>query len=448
MTHPDRDQLLRYGIDRALVENPDGIAAHVAVCRPCADELEAIDAEDRALRDEEVWLVLDAAASPRSDRVRQAVELSARIERENEAARRALGPLLRPSLRLTEAKLAGNPVFRHAGTVRVLCEAAREYHERKPLSALEAATEAHRVAAELPPGSTSDRRYCMAIAQRERATALRYLGRLREALQALDAAEAGFDQNPAGDAFEVAIVNLCRAHVFVETGRFDEASSCATNARRIFQEYLDVSREIGASMVQVRCLIELGSADRAAELCESIVASARRQGDIGMLARGLLNAGVAHRRARQFSKAEERYFEAIPLLEELGLKTEVARANLQVATLAAERGDLHAAMPLLEHSETELAVAGMTNDAAVATLRWAEVSLALGRHAGVAEKCRRLVVVFDSQGVEKRARLALAHLHEALQANIATPATVAEVREYLEALPRHPERAFAPVLHS
>ena len=60
-------------------------------------------------------------------------------------------------------------------------------------------------------------------------------------------------------------------------------------------------------------------------------------------------------------------------------------------------------------------------DAAVATLRWTEASLALGVRDGVAEKCRRLVVVFESQGVERRARMDLAYLQEALQANRATP---------------------------
>lgn len=444
MTHPDRDELLRYRIDRSQVDDPEGVDAHVAACLLCAGELAAIDAEDRLLRDEEVWMMVDAAAAPRSDRVQEVLKLRTRIERENEAARRALAPLLHPSPRLAEANLAGNPAFLHAGTVRVLCDVAREYHERKPLSALEAATEAHRVASELPPGSTSGRRYCMAIAQRERATALRYLGRLREALQALDEAEAGFDQNPAVDVFELAIVNLSRAYVLVNADRFDEASSCAASAGQVFREYLDMSRALGALTVEARCLLELGHAEQAAQLCESIVASARRHGEKTMVACGLLNAGVAYRHARSFARAEQRYFDAIPLLEKLGLSTEVARANLQVATLAAERGDLHAAIPLLEASERELTAAGMTNDATVATLRWAEVSLALGLYDGVAAKCRQLVVAFDSQGVEKRARMALAYLHEALQARSATPAVVAEVREYLEALPRHPERPFAP----
>lgn len=445
MSHVDRDDLLRYRIDRSLVDGAR-IEAHVTACEPCARELALIDAEDAALRDAETWALVDAVAAPRSARLQEASDLRRRIERENESARRALTPLLRPSLRLAEAKLAENPAFCHAGTVRVLCEIARDYHERKPVSALEAATEAYRVACALAPGSTSDRRHCMAVAQRERGTALRYLGRLREALQALEEAEGLFDQNPAADAFDIAIVNLRRAFVLVDLCQFAEAASCAGKARQVFHEYADTARELSASMVEARCLLDLGSAENAAELCETIIRRARREGDTAMLARGLLNAGVAHRRARHFVEAEERYFEAIPLLEELGLTTEVARANLQVATLTAERGELPAAIPLLDASSRELAAAGMTNDAAVATLRWAEVCLALGIRQGVADKCRRLVVVFESQGVERRARLALAYLQEALHANTATPAIVAEVREYLEALPREPERAFVPSL--
>ena len=48
---------------------------------------------------------------------------------------------------------------------------------------------------------------------------------------------------------------------------------------------------------------------------------------------------------------------------------------------------------------------------------------------------------FAPRAALRRARMALAYLQEALQAKRATPAIVAEVREYLEALPREPERA-------
>src|SRR5213075_382389 len=81
MNHVDRDDLLRYRIDRSLVD-AELVDAHVAACEPCARELALLDAEDAALRHGETWALVDASAAPRSARLQQATELRKRIERE------------------------------------------------------------------------------------------------------------------------------------------------------------------------------------------------------------------------------------------------------------------------------------------------------------------------------------------------------------------------------
>lgn len=445
MSHVPPDDLIRYRIDRSLTADAGDIDAHLAACELCADELAAIDAEERALRHDQTWEIADAKASPaRPDRLQRAVELKRRIERENAHARRFLAPLFKPSLRLAAARIATKPRFLHAGTVRVLCEAAQQAHEKRPISALEMATEAYNVAAVLPADASTSRRLCMAFALRECANALRYLGRFRDALIALDRAEPLFDQDPAFDPFEVGVVNLIRATVLMDKGDLEQALLFAGEARRVCREYRDHARELIAAMVEARCSMQMGHPSEAAEIYESVVAIARRADNASMLARGLLNAGVAYRVMGDFAKAEQRTLEAIPLFDELQQTTELARANLQLATIAVERGDLVAGIRLLEASQSELADQGLTNDAAVATLRWAEASLALGRHEDVVTRCRRLVVLFTSEAMHKRARIALAYLQEALAKSSATPTLVAEVREYLESLPSHPDRDFVP----
>jgi tetratricopeptide (TPR) repeat protein len=444
MNHIETDDLLRYSIDPALTADAASIVSHLGVCQLCARELEAIGAEDDALHDEETWAIADAAKAPPSGRLLEALQLHERIQRENEAAHGLLDRLLRPTLRLMDANISTKPAFVNAGVVRVLCEVARDFHEKKPISALDIATEAYRVAARLPTDGTTSQNLCMAYAQRERANALRLMGRFRDALLALDEAESLFNENPAADPFDIGIVNLSRAYVFYDSDRFVEAAACAHKARTVFADYPDSARQIGATIVHVGALLELGQAAEAAPAAEALIALARAQASLNMLARGLMLAGKAYRAMRRFDDAEQHYFEAVTLFEEMKLPTEAARARWQIATTAALRGDLPSAVTLLAASEVELATAGLTNDSAVATLRWAEVSLALGKPQGVAEKCRRIIVIFDSEGMQRRARAALAQLQEALEMNTATPTLAADVCEYIQTLHRNPERPFAP----
>lgn len=93
----------------------------------------------------------------------------------------------------------------------------------------------------------------------------------------------------------------------------------------------------------------------------------------------------------------------------------------------------------------ELQSLGLLNDHALATLDWAAAALALGESTGVAEACKDIVIRFESEGMMKNARLALAYMHEALARRTATPALLQQVRTYLEHLPTHPNLAFVPL---
>ena len=66
------------------------------------------------------------------------------------------------------------------------------------------------------------------------------------------------------------------------------------------------------------------------------------------------------------------------------------------------------------------------------------------RKAAGAPQRRRLIVRFESEGITKAARIALAYLHECLSSDAASLMLVAEVREYLEKLPRNPNSTFVP----
>ena len=99
---------------------------------------------------------------------------------------------------------------------------------------------------------------------------------------------------------------------------------------------------------------------------------------------------------------------------------------------------------MLDTSREALQQLGLRDDHALATLEWAEVRLALNRPHGVAKVCREIFLQFDSEGMTRNARLALAYLHEALASQSATPDLVREIRLYLKALPQKPSAVFAP----
>jgi hypothetical protein len=137
--------------------------------------------------------------------------------------------------------------------------------------------------------------------------------------------------------------------------------------------------------------------------------------------------------------------EALTLFDELGSATEKARAMWAIASVTEARGHLDEAEQRLDAARSELAQLGLTNDVALATLEWAEVRLALGRTAGVADACRKIVVVFKNEGMLRHAKHALGVLNEALLAGHATPALVRHVRAYIEQLPANPGRIFIPL---
>ncbi|MGH9423927.1 MAG: hypothetical protein ACRD3J_28380, partial [Thermoanaerobaculia bacterium] len=114
----------------------------------------------------------------------------------------------------------------------------------------------------------------------------------------------------------------------------------------------------------------------------------------------------------------------------------------KLASVAVARGNLAEGARRLDASRTELAQLGLTNDAALATLEWAEVRLALEQPDGVADSCREIVMVFANEGMQRHAKQALAVLHDTLVAGHATPVLVRHVRAYLEQLPARPSEAF------
>ncbi len=441
MKHYDEEALSRYALDRSLVAGDDAIAIHLTECETCRRSFTEFAEIDEAMRDPRTWADADALIA-QADRFREALALKTRIDAEDAAAARLLSPLLRSPLRFRNAAVARNPRAQTAGVVRFLCAAANERHEKRPEFSLELTLCAYEIALALGPEASASKRFCMALSLRERANALRYLGRFTEALQALDSAEELFDETPAADPHDIAIVQYIRATVFVEIERLEEARLLSARAARVFRQYGDRPRELAALLAVAISLTFEGNVAEAVRVFEKVAAKARAYGDRNLLARALNDAGNAYLDLERFEDAESSLLQALVIFDELDVETEKARVTWALALVAVRRGDLATGVTRLDAARVELQQLKLVNDHALATLDWAWTRLAMGEIAGVADECKRIVMRFESERMMKSARMALAHLHEALAAGSATPTLVSEVRKYLELLPTRPDAPF------
>ena len=444
MSHYSDDALAAYVTDPSGAAEGKEMEQHLAGCPDCRARVATLEKMEDALRDRAVWNQVDGfLARPR--RMQEALKLKASIEKENADAVRMLAPLLASPLRFGEARLDENPRFRTAGVVRMLCAEASGMHEKRPRYSLQLADAACAIAAALPAG-TPAARLSHGFALRERANALRYLGRFGEALAALDEAEPRFDGSPAGDPFDLAIARYIRGSVLVQMERAADALPLARAAAEVFRDYGDERRELSALLLEGACLHTVTRHAEALETFERVIALARQLNDRGLLADALEGAAVASTDLQALDQAERYYAEALVLYDDLGLTAQKARTEWSIAGLVMARGDLEAAERILDSARIELQRLGLRNDHALATLEWAEVRLALKRAEGVAKACREILIQFNSEGMMRKARLALAYFHQALARNDATPQLARQVRTYLERLPHDPAAVFSPQL--
>jgi tetratricopeptide (TPR) repeat protein len=438
MKHLDDEVLSALALDGAGTPEAE---THVKECEICRNGLAVFRAIDRALRRRETWTTVDHGGTPAS-RIEEVLSYRRRVEKEESDARSLLARIIDTPLKFRNASIAEKPRLHTEGMVRVLCAEANARHEQSPKFSEHIAAVAYDVATKLTAIDPRHQHNLMGLALREHANALRYLGRFKDALKLLDYAEKLFQGTPGADPFDLAIVKYIRATVYMKSERLDDGIAAAREAAEAFRDYGDVSRESSAVLVEACCLLLSGKARPAAESFERAIGIARAQGDTPMLARGLANCAGALTAIGELGRAERYYVEALTLYDELSMDTEKTRAEWALAAILVLRGEYREGARRLQTVRSELGKLGLTNDRAMATLEWAEARLVLGHSRDVAEECKRIVVVFASEDMQRAARHALAVLNEALAEGRATPELLRGVRAYLDRLPSHPDEVF------
>ncbi|HVR37850.1 MAG TPA: hypothetical protein VMU84_02055 [Thermoanaerobaculia bacterium] len=274
MTHATEDELSRYAFDPESVPNRHVVERHLELCSECRRTLEFVRSIDDGLRDDITWELSDdlmsAPVNPASTRV-VLRELAQQMAREDVDAERLVAPMLANATEL--AAIAHDRRFRTGGVVRLLCRATVDARESDPERALELVDIAVAIAEVLEPrgnpgaGAVWELR---GTAWKERANALRLLGRLRDAVDAVDAAEDAF-RHLHFSAFGLAGVEYVRATLLWERGEYTEALRLAIECAEEFDELGDDSRVVLARNLEAHVRVATGETRAAREIFEQLL---------------------------------------------------------------------------------------------------------------------------------------------------------------------------------
>jgi tetratricopeptide (TPR) repeat protein len=441
MSHYTEDELSAYALRPEGIDDRDAVEQHVAACCECRNTLEVIEAFDTALHDPLPW-EMSASMAPRPEPPPALLEHARAISAADAHARELVMPLVDSAIRFRAARIEDDPSFYTLAVMRLLSKVANGMHERQPQFGLVLADTALSIAEKLAANLQSESAWYVGTAWKERANALRYLGRFKEADEALDRAEEAFESDDHVEPFDLAIVQYVRATVCAETERFDDAVRLARESASEFLLYGDQRRYLAARLVEGLGYYCVDRDREAAPIFESVIEAARAAREMWILAGSLSNAAACYTHLHLYEKAEKYYSEAVSVFTDLQIPTERARTLWAWAAMKVESGDYENGLPELERALDRLKSFDLGNDASLAALDLAAGLLAFRQPDRVPALCRSVAVTFGSEGMTRSARKALAYLSEAISAGTATADEVRHIRTYLERLPTHPNQEF------
>jgi tetratricopeptide (TPR) repeat protein len=444
MSHYTEDELSAYALRPDAIDNREGVEQHVAACGDCRNTLDVIEAFDIALQDPLPW-EMSGSMPVRREAPPALLDHARAIAAADARARELVMPLVDSAIRFRAARVDDDPRFYTLAVIRLLSKVANGMHERQPQFGLVLADTALNIVEKLPANLQAQSAWYVGTAWKERANALRYLGRFKEAEKALDHAEEAFESDDHVEPFDLAIVQYARAVLYCKMERFEEAVLLGRSAAETFHLYGDTGRYLSALLAEAGGYYSADRDREAVVLLQRVVSMARSSGEVGILARALANAANSYTRLREYDKASEYYADAIVAMNDLDLPTESARLLWAMGALNIEQGEYDNGIEGLERSRMQLQKLGMSNDAALATLDLVAGLLAAEQPERVPELCRGITLTFSSEGMMRNAKKALAYLTEAVTSGDATPEAVRHVRAFLEHLPEHPHEEFQQI---
>lgn len=314
--------------------------------------------------------------------------------------------------------LATRPEFQTNAALERLGEEVRRRLDRNPREALALAELATTIADGLPektyPAVTMAQ--IRAMAWKDRANALRFLGKIPEAFTAIQHAEEIVDKHDAL-ALDRAIIDMVRALALVDTGRFDEARAIAITCASVFLEHGDLIRALNASMIEGQVLYETKRYADAYALYMSLIDIARATNDLSVEAGCNNNAGYCAVHLDEFKTANIHFSEAIAKFKDLGDSVNATRSHWGAGQVFIAKSQFENGLQHLEAARDAFTDFGMVEEAGLCGLAIAEALFSRGQDTQARELVREIAREFRDAPIERRVIDAVSTLERELVVN-------------------------------
>jgi tetratricopeptide (TPR) repeat protein len=318
--------------------------------------------------------------------------------------------------------LAALPEFQTNAALERLGDEVRRRLDRNPREALALAELATTIADALPatmyPAVTLAQ--IRAMAWKDRANALRFLGRYDDTFEALARADQILDKHVAL-GLDRAVVDLVKALALVDVGHFDEARAIAITCGSVFLAHGDLTRALYAGEIEAHVLYEERRYSDAQALYKSLLDVAVAAEDKIEEARLHNNLGYCSMHTDRFSDATVHFSHAIATFTDLGYQTEVTRTHRGAGLLMIAKGQVRNGIEHLQSARELFAQAGMFEEAALCGLSIAEALLSRGDEADAVTIVSDVARQFRDAAIERRVIDAVTALEHEI-ANSETPA--------------------------
>lgn len=330
-----------------------------------------------------------------------------------------------------------------SGLVEQLTIAARELHQQAPATSEVLARRATEMAAALDEDFYPHVMCVQAAihAWKELANARRYQSDCEGALRALDTAQSLIADEVAL-AHDRAILALARATTLREMNRIPEALQALRFALPIFEDHADSHRvaqcQLLAGMIEHRH----GTIAAAVDAYRRAIMTAREVYDIRTVASAYVNLGVLDAEQGRTNAALDSLQQARSIFSELRASAELPRASWGIGVALLTAGRHEAAIPVLRDTRRAFQQVGMPEEAGLAGVHLAEAYLALDRHTAAHRLITAVIEEFRAAKLNERAFVALAYLRDLGPA--ARRESAQHVYTYLTRLRREPQLVFLP----
>jgi tetratricopeptide (TPR) repeat protein len=427
--HLTTADLLAYINDNQDAVDAAAVAVAVESCTTCAARLRELQDFERLVASEVPATAVDVP-SGQPPRIMDVLRDADRVAREKHSAGLDFKALIGEPVETWPVYLAAHPDAATEGLVRRVMEAAIEELDRNPKYALELLVAADSIAYGID--DKQGQFECHSEVWKNRANALRMLGRYEEALNATVTAERFAEEVRTG-AFMRAQIIYTRGTVLFKMGRFAETIKAAREASNRFAEYGDVKRVIHARNLEAIALTEQGEIPEGLRVYLLIAQQLQQFDDPQMSARVRENIAVSYRRLSNYDEARANALAAQEQYRELRADSEIIRIEWTLGLIDLRVGETETGLARLRGAAAAFEALKMPADAGFVKLDVTEELLRLEEWGEAGVMAGEAAEAFARTGSKLHLSKALSFLREAVQRRSATLELVRYVREYVTA---------------